>query len=224
MTESQAPGIAADLASVVSSRIGYGIAFGLSAGIASPESDPAFAATSAPACAKRPVRLLRTCVATHEYVILCGCLLALEAHLQGFNQASRRAYVGDGQACNWTIWKDSFQRQGYVRVLDFIHLLTFVHAVAMAVGRAADDGCQWHVRWITALWSGGCRRAYGVPIEQALPDNEHPSPDPARADAPDELPGAGQLSWVRAIFSLCCGGGGVGRRLWFFAPAGERCG
>lgn len=128
-----------------------------------------------------PVRLMRTCVATLEGADACGRILAMEAARRGFDQASRKGFVGDGQTCNWSVWERYFKRSGYIPILDFIHLLSYVYALAMAVGHDADERWQLHVRWITALWKGEAAQVlaewrslaqeFDIPTE-ALPDND----------------------------------------------------
>ena len=130
----------------------------------------------------RPVRLMRTCLATLEGADACGRTLVMEAARRGLDQAHRKAFVGDGQTCNWSVWGRYFKRQGYLAVLDFIHLLSYVYALAMAVGRNADDGWRLHVQWITALWKGeaadvlvqwrSLAQQFDVPQDQALPDHD----------------------------------------------------
>ena len=130
----------------------------------------------------RPVRLMRTCLATLEGADACGRMLAMEAAHRGLDQASRKAFVGDGQACNWSVWERYFKRQGYLAILDFIHLLSYVYALAMAVGHNADDGWRLHIQWITALWNGeaanvlvqwrSLAQQFDIPQDQALPDHD----------------------------------------------------
>lgn len=128
-----------------------------------------------------PVRLMRTCVATLEGADACGRILATEAAGRGLDQASRKGFVGDGQSCNWSVWERYFKRLGYLAILDFIHLLSYVYALAMAVGHDADEGWQLHVQWITALWKGqaaevlaqwrSLAQQFSIPSD-ALPDND----------------------------------------------------
>ena len=155
-------------------------------------ADPANAAASADVQPKseqkpetkrtHPVRLMRTCVATQEGADACGRILAAEAAERGLDQASRKAFVADGQTCNWTVWERYFKRHGYLPIVDFIHLLSYVYAVAMALGRTADEGWQLHVKWITAIWAGKgaevlaewkkLAEPLGIPPDKALPDND----------------------------------------------------
>jgi len=128
-----------------------------------------------------PVRLMRTCVATMEGADACGRILAAEAAQRGMDQADRKGFVGDGQTCIWSVWERYFKRFGYLAILDFIHLLSYVYAMAMALGRTADDGWRLHVKWITALWAGHgaevlkewktLAEPYQIP-DTALPDND----------------------------------------------------
>jgi hypothetical protein len=133
-----------------------------------------------------PVRLQRTCVATLEGADACGRILAAEAAQRGLDQARRKGFLGDGQSSIWSVFKQYFERLGYLPILDFIHLLSYVYALAMAVGRHGDEGWCLHVKWIRLLWSGQGKEVLGewrewgtkfeVPTDQALPDH-----DPRRA-------------------------------------------
>lgn len=100
----------------------------------------------------RPRRLVRTCVASQEGVDAFGSMLAAEAAERGFDQAPRQAFLGDGGSANWSVHRKHFRR--YVAIVDFIHLLSYVYAVAMCVGRNAQDGWERYLRWIGAMWQG----------------------------------------------------------------------
>lgn len=127
---------------------------------------------------RRPKRLLRTCVATLEGADACGRILAAEAAARGMHQAARKGFVGDGQSSLWQAWKDYFQRLGYVPILDFIHLLSYVYAFAMSAGKNSDAGWSLHVKWTQMLWSGQAKEVLAqwrqiasqrnVPRDQAL--------------------------------------------------------
>lgn len=131
---------------------------------------------------KPPVRLQRTCVATLEGADACGRILAAESASRGLDQAPRKGFLGDGQPSIWTVWERYFKPLGYLGILDFVHLLSYVYGIAMAVGRDADDGWGRYVGWITALWQGRapevlaewCTLAeqFQVPTDRALPEND----------------------------------------------------
>lgn len=130
----------------------------------------------------RPRRLTRTCVATLEGADACGRILAAEAAERGLDQAPRKAFVADGQTCNWSVWDRYFKRQGYVPIADFIHLVSYIYALAMAVGHDADDGWRLHTQWVTALWTGRAAEVltdwrslaeqFDIPPDKALPDHD----------------------------------------------------
>lgn len=129
-----------------------------------------------------PIRLMRTCVATLEGADACGRTVAAEAAQRGLDQAPRKGFVGDGQPSIWSVWERYFKQLGYVGILDFIHLLSYVYALAMAVGGHPDAGWRLHVQWITALWKGQAAdvlaqwRALAekleIPLDKALPDHD----------------------------------------------------
>lgn len=134
-----------------------------------------------------PQRLTRTCVATLEGSAACGRLLALEAAERGIDQAARKAFIGDGETSFRKVWERHFRSLGYVPILDFVHLLSYVYAVAMAVGGSqANAGWALFVKWIEMIWSGEAKQVHaqwlaiaaeqGIPSGEALPDN-----DPRRA-------------------------------------------
>jgi len=105
-------------------------------------------------CCSRPQRSVRTCVATLQGADACGRIFAAEAASRGFDQAPRKGFLGDGQALQLEGLGASFKGQGYIPIADFIHLLSYVYSLAMAVGRRADEGWQLHTQWITAPWNG----------------------------------------------------------------------
>jgi hypothetical protein len=100
----------------------------------------------------QPARVVRTCVATTRDSDEFGRLVGAEAQARNFGAASRRAFVGDGQAYNWSIQKRWFGE--YVPVVDFIHVLGYVWQAARATG--GTDSEQWnrYVRWMRSCWQG----------------------------------------------------------------------
>ncbi|MBI3464884.1 MAG: hypothetical protein HY000_17785 [Planctomycetes bacterium] len=86
-----------------------------------------------------------------------GGQLAAAAWALGFAAATLKAFIADGQAANWGIWKREFKHLGFVPILDFIHALTYVFAAAMA-GRSRVQGSPIYIRWITWVWQGEVTR------------------------------------------------------------------
>ena len=59
-----------------------------------------------------------------------GKQLAAAAWQRGFAAAPRKAFVGDGQDANWSVWRRHFSH--YTPILDFIHAICYVFAAAVA--------------------------------------------------------------------------------------------
>ena len=98
----------------------------------------------------RPKRLVRTCVCSLVSSQEFGPLVAGEAQRRGFYQASQRAFLGDGQAWNWTLHADYFP--DFVPITDYVHPLAYVYQASRAM--APDDCWPVCLRAATACWQG----------------------------------------------------------------------
>jgi hypothetical protein len=94
---------------------------------------------------------LRATVATRAPAKRFKAILAQAAWVLGFATAKRKAFVADGAAVNWTTHKQWFS--DFEAILDFIHVLSYIFAAAMA-GRSFRDGWKTYVAWIQMVWSG----------------------------------------------------------------------
>jgi hypothetical protein len=94
-----------------------------------------------------PQSLVRTGLATLAGSDEFGWMLAAEADRRGFLGAAKGAFVGDGQAYNWSIQRAHFPR--FTPVLDFVHAAEHAHAAA----RAAGDPSLGR-SWAEACWQG----------------------------------------------------------------------
>jgi hypothetical protein len=121
------------------------------------EKAPEKSAAEAEEAAAKPERpgapkpLVKSIVASRANSHVFGEILAAAAWARGFAAAGRKAFLADGAAMNWTMWKRSFS--DYEPILDFIHALQYVFAAAMA-GRSLEEGWPVYRRWIQAIWSG----------------------------------------------------------------------
>lgn len=141
------------------------------------------AATSA-TCSKaswHPQRLVRSCLSS-----LCcsddfGPVVAGEAQRRGFYQAPRRAFLGDGQAWNWTLQERYFQ--DFVAITDFVHPLGYLYEVAQVL--APSEAWPLCLKAAEACWQGRVAdvlaelRAWQV--QHPLPADEKPSAHDPRA-------------------------------------------
>jgi hypothetical protein len=116
---------------------------------------PAKKARSKKRLRKRNTRsLVRTVVASMCGAEEFGYILAAEAYSRSFDLAQRKAYVADGLPFNWKIWNDHFREQGFVPILDFLHLLTYIYGAAQAAGGGARRQWERYEKWLTWAWSG----------------------------------------------------------------------
>lgn len=99
----------------------------------------------------RPEMLVKSVVATSGDVDEFGPLLASAAYERGFHAAPRKAFVADGSATNWSVWRRYFSH--YTPILDFVHALMYVYAGAMA-GRNTNTGWSDYRDWAVWLWQG----------------------------------------------------------------------
>ena len=142
-----------------------------------PLPSPAVKSTSRPSW--HPQRLLRTCVSSLVCSDDFGPLVAGEAQRRGFYQAARRAFLGDGQAWNWTLHKTHFA--DFVPIADFVHPLGYVYEAARVL--APDDPWPVYLAAATACWQGRVAdflrdlRAWQAD-HPAPPDEKLPADDP----------------------------------------------
>lgn len=99
----------------------------------------------------RPKVEKRRVVASRQDVYHFGPLLAATACAMALYAAPRRAFVADGLAENWSVYKRYFSR--WTAILDFVHAMTYVYAAAMA-GRTFAEGWPVYERWIRWVWAG----------------------------------------------------------------------
>ncbi len=113
-----------------------------------------------------------------------GKQLAARAWSLGFAAAQGKAFVGDGGAANWGIWKRHFKHLRFVPILDFIHALTYVYAAAMAE-RTKAEGAPIYLRWITWVWQGQLSQVIAEVAARAA--ELGPPPDDAGASDPRQI-------------------------------------
>ena len=93
----------------------------------------------------------RQVVATRETWAEFAPMVAAAARDKGFQGATRKAFVADGSANNWTLRGRYFG--SFEPVLDFIHALAYVYAAALA-GRTFAVGWECYQKWIGWVWQG----------------------------------------------------------------------
>jgi hypothetical protein len=122
---------------------------------AAPAGPPRPPAEPPPNRPGRPEVVSCTTVASRQTIEAFGPTLAATAWQEGYFQADRQGFLGDGSAANWGVWRKYFPRS--VGILDFIHALGYVFSAAMA-GRSFAVGWPVYVTWIGWVWSGEVAR------------------------------------------------------------------
>ena len=107
---------------------------------------------------ERPQPVARSVVVSRCDVEAFGPLLASEAHQRGFAAAERKAFVADGQDANWGVQRRHFPdyvpiADFIVPIADFIHVLTYAYAAAMA-DQPASEGWRAYREWSQWIWGG----------------------------------------------------------------------
>jgi hypothetical protein len=95
----------------------------------------------------QPEPLVRTCVATMRTIDHFRWMVQAEAKRRHFYTAKKRAFVADGLAYNWTLWAKHFP--DFVPILDFLHVASYLHDAAKALGDPARAAA-----WVRNLWQG----------------------------------------------------------------------
>jgi hypothetical protein len=66
--------------------------------------------------------------------------------------AGKRAFLGDGQAWNWSLQQAHFA--DFVPILDFIHALTYLYRASLALRSQPAEAWSCYRRLATACWQG----------------------------------------------------------------------
>jgi hypothetical protein len=102
-----------------------------------------------------PKVLVKTVVATTGDHEAFGWQVAAEVHRRGLDRAERKACVCDGSQALWGLFGLHLLAAGFVAVLDFVHLLTYLYAAAGAVqGKGTPAAWALYERWLRLAWSG----------------------------------------------------------------------
>lgn len=107
----------------------------------------------------QPETLFHTCLSSLARSEEFGPMMAAEADARGFFTAKKKAFLGDGQACNWTIQRRWFR--DFVPIADFVHAVEYIYTAAKTVH--LDAASRWHqyLEWATACWKGDVATVLG---------------------------------------------------------------
>ena len=131
-----------------------------------------------PASKKR----VRTVVASLADSETFGWQMAAEVKRRGLERARHKACVCDGQPYNWTLFEMHLLPWGFVGILDFVHLLAYLHDAAQAWKKDRGQAWKHYVQWLRWAWSGQIKPLLARLRQAAAALGEPP------ADAPDNDP------------------------------------
>jgi hypothetical protein len=138
----------------------------------------------APPVAESPQRLVRTCVASMPGSRSFGPLVAAAAPERDSYRAPRRAFLGDGQAYNWSIHKGYFS--DFEPLVDVLHVLCYLYLASWATGGAESQRWSRYLAWLRACWQGRVGavlaelRAWQGQLGKPPPGEELPAYEPRR--------------------------------------------
>lgn len=116
-----------------------------------PASPTVTSAAKKPANPAHPKLQTKRVAATRQNFDALAWMLLVIGWRQGFPTAARKAFLGDGAAVLWRIWREYFST--YTPILDFIHAISYVYASALA-GRSYAEGWEIYLRWAQWTWEG----------------------------------------------------------------------
>ena len=83
-----------------------------------------------------------------------------EAKRRRFGEATRKAFIGDGLSCNWSIHQAHFR--DYTAILDFIHAVSYVHQAAIICFGKTEQAWKAYSQWMTLTWQGNVNEVISV--------------------------------------------------------------
>jgi hypothetical protein len=147
--------------------------------------DDALPPTAIDAGAWRPVRLVRTVLSSVAEAKVFGGQMAREAKRRRFFDAAAKAFLGDGLAWNWSIWRKHFSN--FTPILDFIHVLSYLFVAAKAVHPRAQDAWDQYLAWMCGCWRGEVAQVLEELRHRqtalGLPPDDAPDADPRKVFA-----------------------------------------
>lgn len=100
--------------------------------------------------AHKPRRLLRTFVSGLDAPREFGQRMRREANRRRFDEAPRKAFVGDGLPSNWKIQRTHFK--DYTAVLDFVHAVSHLFAASVACFGKTEAAWSAYCGWMIRVW------------------------------------------------------------------------
>ena len=108
----------------------------------------------------KPKRIHRTLISSMKNSTEFGKEMAKEAKRRRFVEATRKAFIGDGLSCNWSIHQAHFK--DYTAILDFIHAVSYVYQAAIVCFGKNEQAWNAYSQWMTRTWQGNVSEVISV--------------------------------------------------------------
>jgi hypothetical protein len=106
---------------------------------------------------REPRKLVRTVIASLANSDTFGYQMAAEVQRRRLGEACRKACVCDGQKWNWTLFAEHLLPWGFIGILDFLHLVSYLYAAAQAAAVVGLTAWVLYERWLRWAWAGEVR-------------------------------------------------------------------
>jgi hypothetical protein len=124
---------------------------------------------------------VRTVVASMADSETFGWQMAAEVQRRGLDRAARKACVCDGQQYNWTLFAMHLVAWGFIGILDFVHLLSYLYDAAHAWKKDRARAWKQYEQWLRWAWSGEVKQLLGS-LRKATGELGKPPTDAADTD------------------------------------------
>lgn len=104
----------------------------------------------------RPRVLVRTVLSSMANSTDFGRQMKREAKQRRFDEADRKAFIGDGLPWNWTIHREHFA--DYVAILDFIHVASYLYKAAVVLEPTPERSWETYLRLAKECWQGNVKQ------------------------------------------------------------------
>ena len=108
----------------------------------------------------KPKRIHRTLISSMKNSKEFGKEMEKEAKRRRFGEATRKAFIGDGLSCNWSIHQAHFK--DYTAILDFIHAVSYVYQAAIVCFGKNEQAWNAYSQWMTRTWQGNVSEVISV--------------------------------------------------------------
>src|SRR5262249_8057350 len=110
-----------------------------------------------------PQELVRAVIASVANSEDFGWRVAAGGQRRGLGEAEREGYMCDGQKYNWTLYEMHLEAQGFIGILDFVHLLAYLYGAGAVEGKGSAEAWKRYEGWPRLAWAGQVKELLAGP-------------------------------------------------------------